>query len=201
MASSYLGHAHLTEHSADGLNWWAGRRTPLSLDQWGNLIDQWSNGRTPTMYVRQVPERTEVRLLDQNGAPVPGAAVDVYLDYGEGFYVETFNAAPDRTLTADGRGVVTLTRETLLGAPTPYGPKPQIVILGVRSGRGRGFGFIPMMDFNMLFFRQLGEVPPPPPPDPDADAGGGVTAPVMPANADPPPPVPSTTLQVTLHPW
>ena len=58
-ASTRLG-----EHSVNGLNLVAGRRTPYALDRFGNLIDEWSNATAPGNYVRLLPKTTDVALTD-----------------------------------------------------------------------------------------------------------------------------------------
>ena len=65
----------------------------------------------------------------------------------------TYAAQPDFTLTADSRGVVALPGDRLDGLPTGAPAKPDVLILGVRTARGRGFAFIPAHQLNLLYFR------------------------------------------------
>lgn len=155
MGSQYRGTVRLTEHSADGLNLRAGRRTPRWLDQWGNLLDGFANLPQPDNYANLMPSRTDVFLVDQSGAPIAGAAVGAYLDHSRFAYQKLYTAAPDRTFSSDSRGVVTLPGDLLEGLPSGAAPpKAQVMILGVRTDRARGYAFVPLHDFNLAYFRE-----------------------------------------------
>jgi hypothetical protein len=154
MGTRYRASANLTEHCANGLNLVAGRRTPLWLDRWGNLINGYSNAVNPGNYLHLLPERTELTLVDQNGAPIGGAAVDVYADHSADTYQKIYLEKPDRILAADTRGVALLPGDVLDGLPPKTAPhKSQVIIVGVRTSQGRGFAFIPVYDLNLLYFR------------------------------------------------
>lgn len=155
MGNQYRPSANLTEHSAWGLNLWAGRRTPLRQDQWGNAINDLSGVVQPRSYVALAPANTELSFVDQNGARIEGAQVDVFLDHSRFSYVRTYRPGPDRTLAMDGRGVAVLPGEALDRiAPRALGPpKAQVIILGVRTPAARGFAFLPVYELNMLYFR------------------------------------------------
>jgi hypothetical protein len=147
--------ANLTEHCANGLNLRAGHRTPVWLDQWGNLIDGYSNTPQPDNYANLLPRRTDALLVDESGAPIPGATVDVYMDHSPWTYQKTYTAGPDRTYSSDARGVVALPGDLFAGLP-PAGapPKAQVMILGVKTSRARGYAFVPLHDLNLVYFRQ-----------------------------------------------
>jgi hypothetical protein len=155
MGSQYRASARLTEHSAWGLNLWAGRRTPLRLDQWGNAINDLSGVVQPRSYVAQVPANTELSFVDQHGARIESAQVDVFLDHSRFSYVRTYRAGPDRTLAMDARGVAVLPGDALDRiAPRALGPpKAQVMVLGVRTPAARGFAFLPVHELNMRYFR------------------------------------------------
>lgn len=70
--------AALTEHCTNGLNLWAGHRTPWWLDKWGNVLNGWDNagGAQRVSYLSKLPLRTDVALVDSHGAPIRGATVD-----------------------------------------------------------------------------------------------------------------------------
>jgi hypothetical protein len=155
MGSLYHASANLTEHCANGLNLRAGRRTPLWLDQWGNLLNGFANVTQPDNYANLLPRRTDVLLVDEAGAPIPGATVDVYMDHSRWTYQKLYTAGPDRTYAADARGVVSLPGDLLDGLPPASAPpKAQVMILGVKTGRARGFAFVPLHDLNLVYFRQ-----------------------------------------------
>jgi hypothetical protein len=138
----------------NGLNLRAGRRTPIYFDQWGNLIDAFSNTPQPDSYLRLMPRRTDVLLVDQDGNAVTGATVDLYPDQSGGTYQKVYAARPDRSLPTDARGAVSLPGDlfdTLPSASSP--PKSQVLILGVRTSRARGYAFLPLYELNLLYFR------------------------------------------------
>jgi hypothetical protein len=155
MGNLYYASASLTEHCANGLKLRAGRRTPIWLDQWGNLINGFSNAVQRDSYALRLPQRTDIRLEDGGGAPIAGAAVEVYLDHSAQTYQKLYGPNPDRTLTADSRGVVTLPGDLLAGLPSAINapPKSLVLILGVKTPRARGYAFVPMYDLNLLYFR------------------------------------------------
>jgi hypothetical protein len=155
MGSQYRSTANLTEHCANGLNLVAGRRTPLWLDQWGNLLNGYSNVPQPDSYVNRLSRRTDVLLVDESGAPIPGATVDVYMDHSPWTYQKVYTPGPDRTYASDARGVVALPGDLLDNLP-PMGspPKSQVLILGVKTSRARGYVFVPLYDLNLVYFRQ-----------------------------------------------
>jgi hypothetical protein len=154
MGSLYRASARLTEHCANGLNLYAGRRTPRWLDQWGNLIVGYSNAVNPTSHVWRLPRRTELSLVDQDGVPIAGATVAYYADHSPDAYQKIYPDSPVHTTTSDARGVAVLPGDLLDRLP-PAGarPKSQVLIVGVRTGRGRGFAFVPVYDLNLLYFR------------------------------------------------
>jgi hypothetical protein len=154
MGTRYWKFANVTEHSAFGLNLLAGRRTPQWFDQWGNRITL-GNSVQPEHYSVLIPERTDVRLLDQTGAPVADATVEVYLDHSIHTYQNTFASVPDRTLSSDSRGIVALPGDLLDELPVKHSapPKSMVVILGVKTRRARGYPFLPLYDLNLLHFR------------------------------------------------
>jgi hypothetical protein len=154
MGTEYVASANLTEHCVNGLNLNAGRRTPLWLDQWGNLINGYSNAVNPKSYLALLPGQTEIALVDQDGAPIAGAAVDVYADQSPDTYQKIYVDAPTRSVAADALGVAIFPGDLLDGLPpTTAPPKSQVIIVGVRTARGRGFAFIPVYDLNLLYFR------------------------------------------------
>jgi hypothetical protein len=154
MGTQYRASANLTEHCANGLNLYAGRRTPRWLDEWGNLIVGYSNAVNPTSYLARLPRSTDLRLVDQDGAPIAGASVALYADQSPDTYQKIYVDLPTRTLASDARGVAVLPGDVLDGLPpTTAPPKAQVIIVGVRAERGRGFAFIPVYDLNLLYFR------------------------------------------------
>jgi len=154
MGTRYWKFAHVTEHSAFGLNLLAGQRTPQWFDQFGNLITL-GNAVLPDHYSALIPERTDVRLLDQDDVPVANATVEVYLDHSIHTYQNVFGSVPDRVLSADSSGVVALPGDLLDELPIKHSapPKSMVVILGVKTGRARGYPFLPVYDLNLLRFR------------------------------------------------
>ena len=153
MSSLYRRNASLDEVSANGLNLIAGRRTPMWRDQWGNLISL-GNATNPDSYVFKIPQYTDVQLLDDRGAAIGHATVDVYTDHSPWAYHDSYLPSPDATFLADANAVVALPREALLqSTPTDGPPKSRVTIIGVRSPRGRGFAFVPVYDLNRLYFR------------------------------------------------
>jgi hypothetical protein len=93
--------------------------------------------------------------VDEGGAPLPEASVEAYLDHSPWTYMKTFKAGPDRTFATDGRGVFVLPGDILDGLPPASAPpKSQVLILGVKTARGRGFAFVPLFDLNLVYFRQ-----------------------------------------------
>lgn len=154
MGSDYSTTTSLTEFCANGLNLWAGRRTPLVLDRGGNLIDNLSTAPAAPNYVRLVPAVTELAIVDHNGAPVPGASVSVYADHNAALYAKTYAATPDRIFTSDASGIASLPGDVFEGLPPASGlPKSQVLIIGVKTSRARGYAFIPVYDLNLLYFR------------------------------------------------
>jgi hypothetical protein len=155
MGTQYRASANLTEHSAWGLNLWAGRRTPKREDQWGNAINDLSGVVQPRSYVALTPANTELSFVDQNGARIESAQVDVFLDHSRFSYVRTYRPGPDRTLAMDAHGIAVLPGEALDRiAPRALGPpKAQVIILGIRTPAARGFAFLPVYELNMLYFR------------------------------------------------
>jgi len=156
MGDQYNAAANLTEHCANGLNLRAGRRTPLWVDQFGNVINGFSNAVQRDSYVSRLARRTEITLLDGAGTVLPGAMVDVFLDHSPFAYQKLYAANPDRTLPADGRGVVALPGNLLNGLPSAIDapPKSLTLILRVRTPRGRAYTFLPVYDLNLAYFRQ-----------------------------------------------
>lgn len=157
MGSQYRSNARLTELCVNGLNLWAGRRTPLSIDRFGNLINALSNAVHPDSYVHRLPQATSIVFTDQ-GRRLPDATVDVYLDHNPSTYRDTYAAYPDLTLVANADGAVTLSGDVLASQPPALTapPKSQVIIFGVRTGAGRAFVFVPVYDLNLLYFRNGG---------------------------------------------
>jgi hypothetical protein len=154
MGSHYRKGANLTEHSAFGLNLRAGRRTPQWFDQWGNRISL-GNAVDRDSYLALIPERTDVRLLDQNGSGIADASVEVYLDHSRHTYQNLYPAVPDRVFAADSVATFALPGDLLDGLPS-LNDSPQkslVVILGVKTPRARGYAFVPVYDLNLLYFR------------------------------------------------
>lgn len=154
MGTQYRASANLTEHCAYGLNRVAGRRTPLWLDQWGNLINGYSNTVQPESYVWLLPRRTELLLQDESGAPLAGASVQVYADHGEQTYQKIYGPQADLAGSSDGQGVFVLPG-TILDRlpPTTAPPKAQVIIVGVQTAAAHGYAFLPVYDLNLLAFR------------------------------------------------
>ena len=154
MGSSYVPRADLTELCADGLNLWAGHRTPMHLDQWGNLIDEWSNARSDRSYISLLPQSTAITFTEQ-GRPLAGGTVDVYLDHNPFTYPKTYTPGPDLTLPMDAGGAVTLPGDVLTRLPAVLAapPKAQDIVFGVRTSRGRAYVFVPVYEFNVRYFR------------------------------------------------
>jgi hypothetical protein len=155
MGTLYRASANLTEHCANGLNRNAGRRTPVWFDQWGNRLGGFANAGDRDNYVNLLPRVTDVRLVDETGASVRGAAVDVYMDHSPWTYTKVYTATPDRTYASDALGVVSLPGDLLDGLPPAAAPpKSQVMVLGVRTDRARGYAFVPLHDLNLAYFRQ-----------------------------------------------
>jgi hypothetical protein len=161
MGTRYRKGASLTEHSAFGLNLIAGRRTPRWFDSWGNP-QSLGNTPQPGSYANLIPERTLLRLRDEDGRPVPGAQVAVHLDHGVLTYQDVYLETPDLVLSTDLDGWVELPGELLAGLPstTTQPPKALVAILGVFTPQARGFAFLPIYDLNLLYIqgnRQVAE--------------------------------------------
>jgi hypothetical protein len=156
MGSNYrAGSANLTEHCANGLNLVAGHRTPLWLDRFGHLIDGYSNADNPDSYLFKMPQRTEVSLVDQQGARIAGATVEVFLDHSRDSYQKRYGPQPDRTFSADEQGVAVLPGDLLDPLKTGIAQlKAETLIVGVKTSRARGYAFVPVYDLNLLYFRQ-----------------------------------------------
>ncbi len=152
--------AALTELDVDALNLVAGRRSPMTFDQWGNLIIGLESTALPESYVYKLPETTTISFVDQ-GARVTGGAVDVYLDHNRFAYSNTYTAGPDLTLPMAADGTVTLRGDVLsrlLESLPPFEapPKAQDIVFGVRTSRGRAYVFQPVYALNLRYFRDHG---------------------------------------------
>lgn len=154
MGSLYRHAANLTEHCVNGLNQWAGRRTTMRIDQFGNALNDMANVPQPDAYVWKLPRRTVLSFVDSTGAPITGPTVDVFVDHNGHPYRDTYAALPDLTLFPDASGRVTLPGNVLEGRPPASSqPKSQVIILGVRTSEGRGFAFLPVYYLNLVYFR------------------------------------------------
>ncbi len=140
----------ISEHSAAGLNLRAGLRTPRWTDGWGNAIDGFAKGP----YVNLLPDTTLVLLRAPDGSPLPRARVDVFLDHGQEFYTDVYDAEPDRTFDADDGGVLRMPGDILDGTYTVESfPKPWTLILRVQHLGGRVYLFLPGYELNLVYFR------------------------------------------------
>jgi len=154
MGTSYRQGANLTEHSANGLDLRAGRRTPLWVDQGGNLINGFSSQHQRDSYLERLPAVTRIRLLDLQGQPLPGAEVAVFLDHSGSTYQDLYEAEPDSEHRADALGVVSVPGVQLAFARSAQAPpKSQTTILRVSTPTARGYAFLPVYDLNLLTFR------------------------------------------------
>lgn len=155
MGSRIRSGANATEHSTFGLNLWAGRRSPQWFDRWGNLILGLGNAVNPYTYLSRLPRTTELRLKDQDGAAIPAARVEVYLDHSPHAYQKLYRSQPDRIIAGDTSGTVPLPGDILDDLPFKHDapPKSLVIIVGVKTAAARGYAFIPVADLNLLHFR------------------------------------------------
>jgi hypothetical protein len=154
MGTRFFRGGNITEHSAFGLNRLAGRRTPQWFDENGNLISL-GNVAWTEHYTNLIPERTDLRLLDQGGRRVANASVEIYLDQSQFTYQNVFGPVPDRVLRTGLDGVVSLPEDLLAELPTwsTAPAKAMVMILGVKTSGARGYPFLPVYDLNLLYFR------------------------------------------------
>ena len=154
MGNDYRFPTSLSEHSAFGLNLWAGRRTPRGLDRFGNLIGPLGNLPFPGSYVWKLPDVTELTFVDAQGNQIAQPTVDVYADHHRETYRESYGPAPDLTLAPTPGSRVLLPGDVLDGLPpTGAPPKAQVLIFGVRTAQARGYAFLPVYYLNLEYFR------------------------------------------------
>jgi len=155
MGSQYRFSGELTEVCVNGLNLWAKRRTPWSVDQFGNAINHLTQ-QSDDAYVWRVPESTRLTFVDDTGAAVSPATVEVYVDHHLQTYQEHYRSAPDVTLRPGSDGTIRLAGEVLLRSAARLGrhAKSEVVILGVRTAEARGYAFVPVHYFNLLYFQE-----------------------------------------------
>lgn len=144
----------LTEHCVLGLNLRAGQRSPLSFDLFGNRVQPFAFGfPDPSNYVNQVPDQTVLRLVGSSGEPLANARVTYYRDHSPDTYRKVYRAQPDLTASTDAEGTVKFPGELLGALAHSAPPKSQVVIVGIDSGRARGFGFLPVYELNLVRLR------------------------------------------------
>ena len=154
MGSDYSYPTSLSEHSAFGLNLWAGRRTPRSLDRWGNVVGPFSNLPFQDSHVWKLPDVTELTFVDSQGNQIAHPTVDVYADHHPHTYRELYGPSPDLTLSPTPGSSVLLPGNILDGLPPTNAPaKSQVLILGVRTAQARGYAFLPVYYLNLEHFR------------------------------------------------
>jgi hypothetical protein len=153
MRREYRASTNLTAHSTFGLNLWAGRRTPVHLDRFGNRINDLTVHTLSRSYLGRLPRETALTFVDADGAPVADPEVDVYLDQHPHTYHKAYTAEPTRTLArTPGRGAL-LPGDILEGMPPAATPaKSQVIILRVRTPQARGYAFLPVYYLNLLHF-------------------------------------------------
>lgn len=135
-------YSRLTLHSTVAMNLVAGRRAHWDPDN-----------TTGSTYLLDIPEENRLVVTDEAGTPLSGAGVRVYQDTAFNYYGEHYDDEPDLVLTADQAGSV------LLGAQ-PFGsvlyerpPKPVVAIVRVEHQGLVGYGFLPIADFNLEYWR------------------------------------------------
>jgi hypothetical protein len=152
----FRGAAKLTEVCANGLNLWAGRRTPVS--RWpvtGGIVLPMKL-MNANSYVNRMPSVTSLTFTD-DGKPITGGVVDVFLDQNGHAYRDTYSAEPQVSLHMDADGAVTLPGDLLDDQPPARQPaKAQTMLLRVRTGSARGYVFVPLWSFNRQYFRDRG---------------------------------------------
>lgn len=149
MGDDYQRPTEVTSHTAYGLNLYAGRRTPYQIPDGLNVFVQEMNG-----YLHHIPDVIEIQLVDTAGAPLEAAAVDVFLDHGEGTYDKVYHPEPDFVLTADDGGVVVLPPEYGIGTPdVAVGEKSSVTILRARKDGQWGYAFLPVYYLNLAWIR------------------------------------------------
>lgn len=133
----------------------AGWPQPGERIEWvAHVINRGPETVAAVPYAFVAPERTELRVLDQDGRPVADATVEVYRDHSPHAYQKFYAATPDRVFRSDGAGVVVLPGDVLAGLPTNRAPpKAMTLIVGVRTSGARGYSFLPVWQLNMLHFR------------------------------------------------
>jgi hypothetical protein len=107
---------------------------------------------------RDLPRRNRVLLVDQRGAPLAGAEVEVFRatpSKADRWYPRVFDNTPDLRVTADGEGYVLLPRNPFVPAghrlrgDTARG----LIILKVRYQGELHFAFMEITDFNLAYWR------------------------------------------------
>ena len=154
--SYYRGSAKLTEVCANGLNLWHGRRSPVSRSPIGGGIVLGLKTVNADSYVHRLPVTTALSFVD-DGKPISGGTVDVFLDQNPQAYRDTYSADPQLTLTMDADGAALLPGDVLTSQP-PFRqpPKAQTMLLRVRTTSARAYLFVPVWEFNRLYFRNSG---------------------------------------------
>jgi hypothetical protein len=150
MGGDYSRPTEVTEHSAYGLNLYAGHRTP-QYRQGPDLLNEFVQRKNP--YVELLPSVVEVLVQDSWGEPIADAELDVFLDHGQHFYHKIYYAEPDFTVAVDSAGVAVLPPEYDPPAPDALRPKPSTTILRVRRNGQWGYGFLPVYYLNVAWIR------------------------------------------------
>ena len=149
--------AVLTEVCANGLNLWAGRRSPVTRGLLGGIVLPLKAAMPDgASYVNRMPATTALSFID-NGRVITNGVVDVFLDQNEQAYRETYSAEPQLSLTMDGDGAAMLPGDVLTGQP-PFrqAAKAQTMLLRVRTASARAYLFVSLWEFNRLYFRNGG---------------------------------------------
>lgn len=157
MAHNYFrGAATLTEVNANGLNLIHHRRSPVTRWPAGGILLGLKNIPQPANYVNLLPSETALTFID-NGRPVTGGVVEVFMDQNPTPYRDSYSAEPQFTFGIDGDGVAVMPGDVLQNQP-PWRqpPKAQTILFRVRTGSARAYVFVPVWEFNRLYFRDGG---------------------------------------------
>jgi hypothetical protein len=152
MGYDYSYPAYLSQHSAYGLNLFSGRRTPRTIDRFGNLENALADSNH---YMTHVPNHIEVEMVSSSGELLQNHFLDIFIDIGRHSYQDVYSGDPQIILQSDSLGIAVLPSELWSDESWIKRMHANVLILRARSVENAtwAYSFLPVYDLNMAYIR------------------------------------------------